>query len=103
MNGSNSSHALRRSEPALRSPEYQGVITDDHTGVYAYRRGMGRSAIYVALNNSEQTASVELPVGEWERQVEATDLVDLSTYPIVDGMVGLTLAPAQAVILKSSH
>ena len=94
---------LRRSEPALRSPEYQGVITDDHTGVYAYRRGMGRSAIYVALNNSEQTASVELPVGEWERQVEATDLVDLSTYPIVDGMVGLTLAPAQAVILKPSH
>ena len=44
-----------------------------------------------------------VPVAEWELADEATDFVDLSTYPVVEGRVDLTLAPAQVVILKPSH
>ena len=45
----------------------------------------GGIAIFVALNNSEQTARVELPVGEWERRLRRRIS---STYPPIRSSMG---------------
>ena len=60
------SHA-QELEPALRSPEYDGVVTDDAAGVYAYRRGAGRDSIVVAaqqLRDARQGLSVPWAASE---------------------------------------
>lgn len=91
---------IRKSEPALRSPEYAGVVTDDAAGVYAYRRGSGRESIVVVLNNSGRTARISVPLGEWNPLEQAIDLISLATHRVVDDTLNLDLSPAQAVILK---
>ena len=92
---------LRRSEPALRSAEYQGVLVDDLRGVYAYRRGKGPSSIYVALNNSERPAEVSLPVPEWQERPSAREFIGDNVYPVIDGAVRLSLGPCQVAVLRA--
>jgi len=92
---------LRRLEPALRSPEYQGVLADDRRGVYAYRRGAGPSALYVVLNNSSHAAEVAVPVAAWPGAAWAVELLAETTHPVAGGEVALALAPGQAAVLKA--
>lgn len=91
---------LRRSEAALRSPEFHGVVADDASGVYAFRRGVGRGSIVVVLNNSLKAARVEISTAPWKGVSHVLELLEGDIYPLIDHELALTLAPAQVAILK---
>ncbi|MCB2156125.1 glycoside hydrolase family 13 protein [bacterium] len=54
---------IRNNHPALRTGDFETVLTDDEAEVYAYRRIAPRENILVVLNNSDQPRAVSLPVG----------------------------------------
>ena len=91
---------LRKSLPALRSVEYEGVVMDDVRGVYGYRRGVGRESVYVAVNNSDKPHEVVLPVWAWDSAREGEDLLSGTRRPVKDGEVSVHLAPASGAILR---
>ena len=91
---------LRKSLPALRSVEYEGVVMDDVRGVYGFRRGVGRESVYVAVNNSEKPHEVILPVWAWNGARKCEELLSGTRYPLKEAEVSIHLAPLSGAILQ---
>jgi glycosidase len=53
--------ALRNAHPALRTGSFRTVLVDDQANVWVFLREGDGEQVLVALNASEQPATVELP------------------------------------------
>jgi glycosidase len=54
--------ARRKTSLALRQGDFQPLIADDKTGVFAFARRSGRSVAIVVVNGSGKARKVSLPV-----------------------------------------
>ena len=96
--------ALRNHSPALQSGDPAILLTDDHAQTLAYSRTLGTEIAVVALNRSDRTQTLTIPLPENAAR---------SVY--VDGMTGrrvalsaartlrLTLPPLRAAVLMPAQ
>lgn len=54
--------AMRHTFEVLRLGAFHPILTDDAKGVLAYERTLGDDRVYVVLNNSDQSHTIDLPV-----------------------------------------
>jgi glycosidase len=55
--------AVRNTLPALRTGSFRAVTIDDADEVYTFARALGDQTVFVALNRSEKSRSVQINVG----------------------------------------
>jgi glycosidase len=56
--------ALRNAHPALRTGDFQTLLTDDEQDVWVFHRFDDQEDLIVALNASEDAATVEVPLAD---------------------------------------
>ena len=109
--------AVRAALPALRTGDYETVLADDATGVFAFARTAGDDRVTVVLNRSGKSRAVRVQTGEGTfvdyldlsaaKLVPADDdpaarptlQVTGSGTPTTDGTMSLTLRPWQTMVL----
>ena len=110
--------AVRAALPALRTGDYETVLADDATGVFAFARTAGESRVTVVLNRSGETRAVRVKVGDGtfvdyldpavaklvppaDGDATARPTLDVTGKgtPAEDGEMTLTLEPWQTMVM----
>jgi len=90
---------LRKRFPTMRRGEYIRLLTEEKG--YAFARKLGAEKVVVAMNFSENTEALRIPVGElWEDGEEIRSLLNHQKFGVRDGHVEIKLAPWSGVWLK---
>jgi len=93
--------AVRKAHPALRRGTFERLAASEDT--FAFGRRLDDDALAVAINVSDETRTLDLPVGAlgWDKGKSVVLAGDGTRAPaIVDGAIqGLKLAPRSGVLL----
>jgi fibronectin type 3 domain-containing protein len=74
-------NTLRNTNPVLVQGDFRILLADDNTGVVTFGRKMNNQAAVVAINRSDQTQSISIPVGGYL----ANDLPLTQVYAVGTG------------------
>jgi glycosidase len=94
--------ALRHAHPALRSGSFETLLTDDAADVWAFLRADERERLVVALNASQSSRSVRIPVPGGDRTWSVVFGAPPGQVPARGGVVELTLGPLSGLVLHSA-
>ncbi|MFC3153951.1 glycoside hydrolase family 13 protein [Gilvimarinus japonicus] len=87
--------SVRRTHPALNIGHYKTLLADDEKGIFAFERRYKNERIWVVINASGRAQNVRLP-----SQANATDLISGATIANDEGVLSLSLAVSQGLVLK---
>jgi fibronectin type 3 domain-containing protein len=101
--------ALRRGYPALAGGDFRVLLADDTEDVVAYGRKTGSGAALVAVNESDQTVAVDIPVAGY--LPEGTTLGAAlgvgnpsgGSFSVSGGKVAVGLSPMSALVLTTGE
>jgi cyclomaltodextrinase len=82
---------LREKNSALRYGDFYSLQSDEK--IFAYCRSDFEQRIVIALNKSEETQTVALTLPAFYSTRKAINLVDQSSYKVVDGKLAVSLKP----------
>jgi len=87
--------SLRNRFPAIRKGNFTSVYSDDSSGYYVFSRRFGDEQIVVAINVSNQSQPVEIPVSKigWTDGRQVLDLFTNKKTNIIRDSMHLSLAP----------
>ena len=54
--------SIRNNNPALRTGDFQTLLTDDINKIYSFERNLGNEKVVVVLNNGYETKEIKLPL-----------------------------------------
>ncbi|MCX6069106.1 MAG: glycoside hydrolase family 13 protein [Chloroflexi bacterium] len=92
--------ATRKGRASLRRGEYARVMVNEHNGLYAFSRTLGEEKTLIALNISDKTVNVHIPVQTlWRDGQNLRSLLDSRPFTVSEGKVNLSLAPWSGVYL----
>lgn len=93
--------AVRRQTPALRRGEFVPLAQAEGARVYAFARRNEDQVVLVAVNASDETVQLALPVGSlgWANDRAARDLLSETAGVVVGGSLAVQLAPWQTAWL----
>ena len=102
--------AIRKQHPALRTGDFQTVLTGDTTpsvtdnSTFSFARVLGGDKVIVALNNGATANTVTLPVGLYFTDgTLLTDALNSSVYTVSGGAITLTLPARSGVIASATY
>lgn len=95
--------ALRRAYPALRRGVFRRLYSD--AGVYAFGRKLEQEGLLVCVNVSQDTHTVEIPVGGFFQDGTLLRMVygGKGQAVIRAGRIGVTLAPRSGTVLSGEQ
>jgi neopullulanase len=82
--------ALRHQHPALRRGDFQTVLAQNDSPVYAFARWNDDERLIVALNPTDQAMQVMIPLGTLpfaQQTQHARDLLGDASYPVQQGVI----------------
>jgi glycosidase len=86
--------ALRQGRVSLRRGDYARLTVDEAHGLYAFTRTLGEEKTLVALNTSDQSQEITLPVKTlWPNGYPLRSLLDHRLVTIQHGKISLKLPP----------
>ncbi len=95
---------IREQSDALTDGDLRFLLADDSARTVAYGRKEGNTAFVVAINASEQSRTLSIPVAGY--LPDGTTLAVLrantsTTYQVRNGRIGLTLGPLDGVLMET--
>lgn len=87
---------IRKQYSCLRTGGFHTVLTEGM--VYAYKRSDDNCSIIVVINNNTEPAKVSIPIESGQKSV--TNLLDGSSYNVMNDVVALELPAMSGAILK---
>ena len=87
--------SLRNRFPAIRRGNFTPVYLDDTSGYYVFSRTLGDEQIVVAVNASDKSQTIEIPVSKigWTDGRQVLDLFTNKKINIIGNMMPLKLEP----------
>ncbi len=92
---------LKRKEPVLREGGYRFLFTEESQ--LAFARVGGGTAYVAVLNRAPEISRIELPLHLLGICDHAEEVFDGRRFPVVDGVLGLALAPRENLLLRFSY
>jgi glycosidase len=86
--------AVRKGRGSLRRGEYVRLTVEEAHGLYAFARTLGEEKTLVALNVSDKTVDVQIPVQTlWKDGQTLRSLLDNRPFTVSDGKITVSLPP----------
>jgi maltooligosyltrehalose synthase len=81
---------MRREYPGLRKGDYQSVLTNDRTRVFAFARKLNGQTLIAVFNRNPNSNSIDIPLSNFRfRDSSVTELMSNQTLPVINGIVTL--------------
>jgi cyclomaltodextrinase len=87
--------AARKSRSSLRRGDFNRILADDETNIYAFSRTLGEEKTLVALNFSDKPHDIQVPVGglNWHDGMSLRSILDQRPFSVQEGKLAITLSP----------
>ena len=93
--------SARKRNPALRRGDLQRVYLSQENGWYAFARTLGENQIVVAINATEESHQLSIPLNELDLPdgTLMEDLITRGRYRVVDQVLQVTVGPWSGVMV----